>query len=172
MFYDTIKSIIIRNEDEEIESRVAKFSSDAKKEWIRMFNEMSLIQNSEEENEYLKSMYPKQKSYIPRFACLIHVFNDFYNDGGNAMEITKESILKAEKLSKYFIATAKKIKINAVEVFDIKSTIKGGSTNYDKVRLIFEKDKDFNRTQIAELLGVSRQTILRFLKDIDKSTVT
>lgn len=172
MFYDTIKSIIIRNEDEEIESRVAKFSSYAKKEWIRMFNEMSLIQNSEEENEYLKSMYPKQKSYIPRFACLIHVFNDFYNDGGNAMEITKESILKAEKLSKYFIATAKKIKINAVEVFDIKSTIKGGSTNYDKVRLIFEKDKDFNRTQIAELLGVSRQTILRFLKDIDKSTVT
>ena len=88
------------------------------------------------------------------------------------MEITKESILKAEKLSKYFIATAKKIKINAVEVFDIKSTIKGCSTNYDKVRLIFEKDKDFNRTQIAELLGVSRQTILRFLKDIDKSTVT
>lgn len=172
MFYDTIKSIIIRNEDEEIESRIAKFNQEAKKEWIRMFNEMSIIQNSEEENEYLKSMYPKQKSYIPRFACLIHVFDDFYNDGGNALEITKDSVLKAEKLSKYFIATAKKIKINAVEVFDIKTTLKGGSTNFEKVKLIFEKDADFNRTQIAELLGVSRQTILRFLKDIDKTTVT
>ena len=31
------------------------------------FNEITNYQNSDEENEYLKSMYPKQKSYIPLF---------------------------------------------------------------------------------------------------------
>jgi len=166
MFYDTIKSVIKRNDEDEIESMIAVFDSDAKIEWIRIFNEISNIQNSEEENEYLKSMYPKQKSYIPRFACLIHVFNDFFNEGGNTLLISKESVLKAEKLSKYFIATAKKIKINAVEVFDIKTTLKGGSTNLDKVRLVYEKDNDFNRTQIAELLGISRIQVGRLVKKV------
>lgn len=47
-------------------------------------------------------MYPKQKSYIPRFALLIHVFDEFF-DGGNTLLISKESILKAEKLSKLSI---------------------------------------------------------------------
>ena len=171
-FFDKLKYVIQRDNDNNIIPMTAKFSEDAKKEWVRIFNEITSYQNSDDENEYLKSMYPKQKSYIPRFTLLIHAFDENFSAGGNVLEVSKESVLKAEKLSKYFIATAKKIKINAVEVFDIKTTLKGGSTNFEKVKLIFEKDADFNRTQIAELLGVSRQTILRFLKDIDKTTVT
>lgn len=168
MFYDVIKSAIKRNEDDEIDSHIAKFTTDAKIEWIRMFNEMTEVQNSDEENEYLKSMYPKQKSYLPRFACLIHVFSEFFSEGGNTLEISKESILKAEKLSKYFVATAKKIKINAVEVLDIKTTLKGGSTNIEKVELVYNQNKDFNRTQIAELIGISRMQINRLIKKIEE----
>src|SRR5690606_33884407 len=73
-FYDTIKLLARKNTSEgELSALNAYFDPEAKKEWIRMFNEITQIQNSDEENEYMKSMLPKQKSYIPRFALLIHV---------------------------------------------------------------------------------------------------
>lgn len=165
-FYDTIKSVIQRDKEGNIESLTAKFNEEAKIEWKRIFNEISNFQNDENENEYLKSMYPKQKSYIPRFALVIHAFNEFFSTGGNTLLITKDSVLKAEKLSKYFIATAKKVKVNSVEVSNIKSTAKGGKNNLEKLKLIYEENPDFNRSQTAELLGISRQQVNNLLKKL------
>lgn len=170
-FYDTIKSIIKRDEDADIIPLTAKFSSDAKKEWFRMFNEMTDIQNNEEENEYLKSMFPKQKSYIPRFACLIHVFNDFFSDGGNSLLISKESILKAEKLSKYFVATAKKIKVNSIDVSKLKNTIVQNKGKDEKQKLfqIWKSNALFNRSETAELLGISKRSVFNWVKEFDSA---
>jgi len=166
-FYDTLKGVIKRNQDGIIESLTAKFSEDAKKEWMRIFNDISNFQNDDNENEYLKSMYPKQKSYIPRFALLIHVFDEFFSDGGNTLLISKDSILKAEKLSKYFVATAKKVKINSVEVNNIKATAKKGTNNFEKLKFIYDENPNFNRKQTAELLGISRQQIINLIKKIE-----
>ena len=167
MFYDVLKTIIKRDEEGNIVPLVAKFSDEAKEEWKRIFNEISNYQNSEDENEYLKSMYPKQKSYIPRFCLLIHAFNEFFEvANGNTLLISKESVLKAEKLSKYFIATAKKVKVNSIEVTNIKSTAKGGKSNLDKLKLIYEENPNFNRSQVADLLGISRVSINNMLKKI------
>lgn len=170
-FYDTIKSIIKRDEDGEIISLTAKFSDDAKVEWKRIFNEMTNVQNDEQENEYLKSMYPKQKSYIPRFACLIHVFDEYFSDGGNTLLISKESVLKAEKLSKYFIATAKKIKINSAEVSKLKSTIglNKGKNEKEKLYEIWKENKKFNRSETAELLGISRRSTQNWIKEFESA---
>jgi len=166
-FYDTLKSIIKRDDDGNIKALTAKFSPEAKIEWMRMFNEISNYQNDENENEYLKSMYPKQKSYIPRFSLLIHVFDEFFSTGGNSLLISKESVLKAEKLSKYFIATAKKVKVNSIEVLNIKTTAKNGKNNLEKLKLIYAENNKFNRSHTAELLGVSRQQIINLLKIIE-----
>lgn len=165
-FYDTIKYAIIRDQDGVIVPRTAVFSQEAKKEWVRIFNEITENQNSEEENEYLKSMYPKQKSYIPRFALLIHAFDENFSPGGNVLEISKSSILKAEKLSKYFVSTAKKVKVHSAEVDSIKSVIKMGGSNLEKLKLIYEEDPLFNRTKVAEILGISRMQVGRLLKTI------
>lgn len=168
-FYDTIKSIIKRDDEGDITQLTAKFSEEAKKEWKRMFNEMTDVQNNEEENEYLKSMFPKQKSYIPRFACLIHVFDEFFSEGGNTLLISKDSILKAEKLSKYFIATAKKIKINSVDVSRLKNTITANKGKNEKEKLleIWKSNEKFNRSETAELLGVSRKTLFNWVKEFE-----
>ncbi len=172
-FYDTIKLLARKNTSEgELSSLNAYFDPDAKKEWVRMFNEITQIQNSDEENEYMKSMLPKQKSYIPRFALLIHVFDSFFQyDGYDSLKIKKDSILKAEKLSKYFIANAKKIKIVTKEVSDLKKKAKDGKTNFDKLRLIYEENPDFNRSQVANILGISRQQVLRLLSKIKENEV-
>tara|TARA_R110002049_G_C9175744_1_gene562603 strand:- start:4376 stop:6625 length:2250 start_codon:yes stop_codon:yes gene_type:complete len=170
-FYDTLKSIIKRDEEFNIIPLTAYFSDEAKIEWKRIFNEITDIQNDDGENEYLKSMLPKQKSYIPRFACLIHVFDEFFSEGGNSLCISKESVLKAEKLSKYFVATAKKIKINSVEVSKLKQTISGSKNKNEKEQLkdIWKVNNNFNRSETAELLGVSKRTIFNWVKDFDRA---
>jgi hypothetical protein len=166
-FHQTMKKIIVRDNEDNIKPHEVVFSIDAKKEWVRIFNEITNIQNSDNENEYLKSMYPKQKSYIPRFALLIHLFNDYLDNKG-AHEISKDSILKAEKLSKYFVETAKKVKINQVEVRNIKTTIKPGKTNAEKLKLIFDENPDFNRSKTAELLGISVRQVFNLIKKFEE----
>jgi hypothetical protein len=168
MFFDKINNSIKRDEEGMIISKKSVLSVEAKAEWKRIFNEITNYQNDENENEYLKSMYPKQKSYIPRFALIIHTFDSFLKQAPNheLFLISKESMLKAEKLSKYFIAMAKKIKINSVEVSNIKKTVKEGKTNIEKLQLIYNENPDFNRSKTAELLGISRVQINNLLKKI------
>jgi transcriptional regulator with PAS, ATPase and Fis domain len=113
-------------------------------------------------------MYPKQKSYIPRFALLIHIFSSNFDEKVNVLEVTKDSILKAEKLSNYFIMNAKKIKIEAAELKDIKSAMKGAETTYDKLLSIYKSDANFNRTKVAEQLGISRQQVINLIKKIEE----
>lgn len=168
--YDSLKAIIKRDNEGNIIPLTSKFTPDAKKEWVRIFNEITNYQNSDEENEYLKSMYPKQKSYIPRFALLIHVLTDYFNPGENILQVSKESILKAEKLSKYFVETAKKVKFNSIEIEEIKNTTKQGKSNLEKVKIIYNENKDFNRSKTAEVLGISRQQLLRLIKKIESET--
>lgn len=170
-FYDAIKKDIIkRNIEMEIEPIIADFSDDAKIEWIRIFNDITNIQNSDEENEYMKSMLPKQKSYIPRFALILNTIDCFYSDNNDVSTISKESILKAEKLSKYFIAMAKKIKVNTVEVSDIRKNIyqnKDKSVR-DKFTALYKENPKLKKKEVADMLGVSRQTIYDFIKDLEK----
>ena len=167
--YETFKTFVKRNEEGEITPTTLKFSSEAKIEWKRIFNKITNIQNDHDENEYLKSMYPKQKAYIPRFALLIHAFDSFFNEDINLLEISKESILKAEKLSHYFINTAKKIKVESNEVTELKTQMKSSTNNGEKIKAIYMSDKDFNRSKVAEMLGISRQQVIRIVKKLEQN---
>lgn len=167
-FFQTLKSKLLKRDNEgRIQTQLSKFDKEAKIEWKRIFNKITEHQNNEDENEYLKSMYPKQKSYIPRFALLIHLFSSAFEDNVNSMEISKESILKAERLSDYFVMNAKKIKIEATEIKDLKTASKGVENTFDKLKAIHSADPHFNRSKVAELLGVSRVQIQRLIKKIE-----
>ena len=134
---------------------------------LRIFNEITDKQNNDEENQYLKSMYPKQKSYIPRFALLIHVFDCYFDDKVIHAEIGKESILKAEKLSEYFVNNAKKVKVDSSETSELKNTMKRAETVQEKFKAIYNANPDFNRSKVAELLSVSRSTIYKYIKQME-----
>lgn len=166
-FFDSVKNKAIKRDgDGNIIPNVLKFGAEAKIEWIRIFNEITTSQNSETENEYLKSMYPKQKSYIPRFALLIHVFSAIGEFNYNLNVISKESILKAEKLSKYFTAMAKKVKFDSIEIAEIKKVLKtnDGKNNKDKFLALYNQNPDLNKKEVSELLGVSLQMIYKYMK--------
>ena len=143
------------------------FSEEAKKLWVEKFNEITKKQNSDEENEYFKSMYPKQKSYIPRFSFLLNILNSFFNEDVFVEEIHKMSMEGAIKLSDYFVATAKKIKFENKQVDDIKKSINRKSLSiHDKIKDAYMANPNFNRSQLAEILDVSRQTIYNYVKKI------
>lgn len=167
-FFNTINQGIERTEGD-IVSRTIKMDSASKKEWVRIFNKITDSQNNDDENQYLKSMYPKQKSYIPRFALLIHVFDCYFNEFKGVLTLSKESILKAERLSDYFVNNAKKVKIDSSETNELKTIINKEKNSIDKIKSIYLADKDFNRTKAAELIGVSRQQVIRIVNKIEEN---
>lgn len=167
-FYQFIKKERIQyNEENEILPYICYLTKDAKKEWKRIFNDITNTQNSEYENEYMKSMLPKQKSYIPRFMLLLHIF-EYYDNKFNDMQlISKETVLKAEKLSKYFVTMAKKIKIDSATYLDAKNIIikNKEKSNKEKTVEILKNNPEISKKEIAELLGVSLQMVYKYLKD-------
>ena len=171
-FYETLKGNIKFTEDFEIEPHTAVFTADAKKEWIRIHDEIIDLQNSDTENEYMKSMLPKQLSYIPRFSLIINVLKSNEDKERPFTTIDKDSVLKAEKLSRYFIAMAKKIKTTSTERQSIKSTLNDnkGKSDYDKFLAIYKQDKHISKTELAEILNKSRQSIYNYIKKYEKNT--
>jgi hypothetical protein len=165
-FFDSVSYITKRDKEGNIAPVTCRFTDEAKAEWIRIFNQITSRQNSDDENEYLKSMYPKQKTYIPRFAILIHLFDSYFN-GGISEKISKESLLKAERLSRYFVETAKKVKKKGEELNKLKS-LSAGNPVYKAVEEAYNNDPEFNRSSLAEILGVSRRTIIRHVQDLQK----
>ena len=82
------------------------------------------------------------------------------------MIVSKDSILKAEKLSKYFISMAKKIKIDSSEKNDAKKIIKNNEnkSNKDKYNEIMKVNPDMSKREIAEMLNISVQMIYKYDK--------
>ncbi len=165
--YDSFKSLINYNADNEIEPYVCSFTPEAKDEYKRIHHNLSDLQESPMENEYMKSMLPKQKSYVLRFSLIINTLASI-TDNRELTIIQKDSVLKAEKLSNYFIAMAKKIKGSSKERNDMKSLMAGKISNYDKFKSAYSKNKNLKKTDLAELLGVSRKTIYKYIKEYDK----
>jgi hypothetical protein len=149
----------------EIESRIIRFDSLADIEWERIFNNITDLQNSDDISEYVKSMLSKQKAYVPRFALLINTLWSF-ETGKDFDFVTKESLLKAEKLSNYFIAMSKKIKVSSLESNELSEIIRSmkNESIEKKIEMINKTIPDFNRSELAELLNVSRTTIYKHLK--------
>jgi len=170
-FYDHVKARMLDyDEDREIKPHTAVLTPDARKEWQRMFNDITDVQNSDDENEYMKSMLPKQKSYIPRFALLVHVL-DYYMDMMNKdpYKVTKESILKAEKLSKYFIQMAKKVKVNNMDEAEMKTIIVNNKdkSKFDIFKEMYQTNPNIKVSDASNILGVSRQMIYKYKTEID-----
>lgn len=168
-FYDEIKNKILEIKFDSIVPLLVRFDEEADKEWERIFNNISDMQNSDEVNEYVKSMLSKQKSYVPRFALILHCLN-CYTTGTPFGWVDKKTILDAEKLSNYFIAMSKKIKTNMIENGELRDIVRSmkGSSNAEIVKMCHESNPDFNRVELAELLNISRQAIYKHLKQTSK----
>jgi hypothetical protein len=176
-FFEFVQARLVNyNEEGEVTPQIAELSPEAKMEWERIFNKITEAQNSDEENEYMKSMLPKQKTYVARFALLIHCLHCFFNrrPENEYLIISRDSILKAERLSDYFVSMAKKIKVSSLEVNDVRKIVKNNSqkSTQETFNEIYKVNKKIDKKLIAETLGVSLRTIYRFIKEYDLTNVS
>jgi len=130
----------------------------------RIHDKITDIQNSDSENEYMKSMLPKQKSYIPRFALLLNTINE-----DTTTLISKQSIIHAEKLSEYFVNMAKLVKQDVRERLDLVKVSQAGFTPFEKFKAMYKSNPEINRTTASELLEVSRQTVMNWIKKLEET---
>jgi len=166
-FYEAIKMIIVFDEENEINPNVAIFSEDAKIEWVRIFNNITKQQNSDETPEFLKSFLAKQKSYVARFSLIINTINALHN-GLDFLTISKDAMLSAEKLSNYFIEMNKKMVTENKQISEDKiifETTKG--TKEDKIMAILTSNPDTNKTELAKKLGISRKTLYKYITSLN-----
>jgi len=168
-WYDMVlKRMINIIDNVEEDRKKVTFCTNAKKMWIKKFNEISDKQNSEDENEYFKSMYPKQKSYIPRFALILHIIHCSVNPDYDIAVISEQAMDGAIRLSDYFVAHAKKIKLDTKVTEDLGNVVIGHNSIFEKVKAAYNNDKEFNRSKLADLLSVSRMTIARYVNELKK----
>jgi hypothetical protein len=167
-FFNELRSNVTRWDDSgKVKYDIAELTKEAEKEQIRIHDKFTDIQNSDNHDEYLKSIYPKQKNYLFRFALIIHVFDSFILDKDYLL-ISKESILKAEKLCDYFIKMATKVKLLKEESSELGAIIKknrDSKNNKEIIKLINESNPNFNKKELASLLHVSRQYIYNSIKN-------
>jgi len=156
------------DENDEIVPHVIKFNDESEREWVRIHDKITNMQNSDDENEYMKSMLPKQKTYIPRFALLLNTLWSVTDTSYPYQQVKKESILRAERLSEYFINMAKLVKQDARQKTDLKNISKDKVNVFDKFKAMYEADKKLNKSVAAEMLDVSRTTIYGWVKTIEK----
>lgn len=169
-FYEVIMNHVIDHDEEgEIKPRVAVMSKEAFELYDAEHKKITDQENDEEVNQYLKSMLPKQKAYIARFALIIHLFNDYFVES-NPLEVSKESMIKAIKLSEYFIENAKKVKSDSIKVNEIKSVLgqNRNKTNQEKFEALYKANPSVCKKEAAEQLGVSIQMIYRYIKALEK----
>lgn len=167
-FFRSVRESIVRfDTDDEIDPYIAEMTPGAKLQWKRIFNKITAMQNDDNENEYMKSMLPKQKSYIPRFALLINTLSSYHYRNDDITTITEESMLSAERLSDYFIYMAKKIKVDSAESKEIKKVISMSKADKkETVVAIFQANPQVNKSKLAEQFSVSRVTINEWLKSV------
>lgn len=168
-FYNTIKNdFVIYDPDGEILSKVVPFSEGAKNKWIKVFNEITSYQNSDSENEYMKSMYPKQKSYIPRFALLLNTLYAYDDTTTSINEISEKAMDGAIELSKYFVLMAKKHKLNTIEYAEVKKVAgkNEDKSTKEKIVEILKKDPSAKAAFISSILGVSKKTVYQYINEI------
>lgn len=165
--YNKIRENLQYNYQDQIDPITVLLTESAKKEWKRIYNKITDIQRSDSETQYFKSMYPKQKRYIPRFALLIHLALNMFDEETDHAFISANTIKKAEKLSDYFVAMAKKVKYSEKVMEKIEKVIekRQDSTFEEKLKALYDSNPKFNRSKAAKILDVSRTTIINKLKE-------
>ena len=163
-FYENTKKSIRFTDDWEIDPIIATFTPKAKDEFIRVQNKLTDSQNSDKENEYMKSMLPKQKAYMARFSLIINTLESLENKQVFRDKIEVESVLKAEVLSDYFITMASKIKSNSLERVKTKGIVDSKKSAYENFKAVYSSNTGMKKTELAELLNVSRVQIYNYIK--------
>ena len=165
-FYQSVKRNIKYNEGGSVESTIARFTPEAFQEYLRIDKDITAIQEGDDEAENMKSMLPKIKGYIVRFALLINTLASHSDKNVIRGEVGMDSLLKAEKLYKYFVAMNKKLVNASYKRNRSKIFMDSKKSSEENFKAIYKKNPSVTSKELAILIGVSVRTIRRYKNNL------
>lgn len=157
-----------------VEGIEVEFTHAARNLYQKYFNEMTDIENSDNEIEHIKGIVPKLKTYLSRIALLLAGLDQCFTQDSEYVMLDKiepEHIERANKLVHYFLDNARKLKVDSDATDEIERIVmKGGDTVESKFMHIYDvQGGKINQTKVAKTLGVSRQTVGRWVKKMSEN---
>lgn len=154
----------------DIKPYIVNLKADAYEVLVKVLDEYTDRQNSENEPEMFKSMLAKIKTYVPRLALILHFTKQFFEGRPVLESIEMNTVLDAYELTEYFISQFKRIKVDSLanrEVYNIKKG-KANENNTETFTKIFKQidPSKINKSQLAKQFNVSRVTIDNWIKKI------
>ena len=170
--YAHIRNDIMEVDEEgDVKSKFIRFDADARIEIGRIMDKITDRQNSEDESESTKSILPKQKTYLPRFAILLHVLECYDNGEIVTSDISKDTVLKAERLVDYFIGMAERVMQDSMDYNKLRASAsdKVVKSDADRFAAMYAVNPNMKKTEAAKLLKVSRSQIYNWVREIEKA---
>lgn len=170
--YAHIRNDIMEVDEEgDVKSKFIRFDANARIEIGRIMDKITDRQNSEDESESTKSILPKQKTYLPRFAILLHVLECYDNGEVVTSDISKDTVLKAERLVDYFIAMAERVMQDSMDYNKLRASAsdKVVKSDADRFAAMYAVNPNMKKTEAAKLLKVSRSQIYNWVREIEKA---
>ena len=142
--------------------KIVEYTPEAYKKFEEIHTEITDRERGDSDELEIKSMFPKQKGYLSRFALLINTLNSLSDDAISRDVISLDSVLKAEKLFHYFVSMKKKILSESQKRSIAKSIVKKGTDPYTNFKALIKSNPNMKNKDIAEALRVSGKTITRY----------
>lgn len=167
--FSHVKGDIQLDDDGDVISEYLDFSEDGTQRLLEVMNEMTALENSDDTTETMKSILPKQKTYIPRFCLDLHVLENYSNGEVLNSPIEATTVDKAYSVSKYFVAMANKVLGNSIDYQKLRESLvnKDSLSDVEKFTKMYEINPDLNKAETARMLKVSRQTVYNWVKEME-----
>ena len=156
------------DEEGEVITETYTLTPDAYNSWKAKANAFVDMQNDDKYNQRIKSVLPKMKTYLGRFALICH----HLSADKNSNKVSVESMEKAGKLVTYFLNNAIRVLSDRVKTSNIKTvlgSLKAISSTTDKVKAVYKSGLPFTNIELAKEIGVSTKTVSRTLAKIKEN---
>jgi hypothetical protein len=149
---------------DERDTKVLEMDNTCKEIYYAFEEWLTDIQNDENESAVIRGYISKLKSYHPRFVLILTLM-DMFSDGLEA-EVTPEIMHRAEKVTKYFLSTARAVFAESEENREIKQVMKfnGGKTKAEMIELLSKKG--YRNTEIAKVCKCSKAYVSKVLTSL------
>jgi hypothetical protein len=126
------------------------------------------IQASDDITESFKNYLSKSKTYLPRFALLLSLFDYMFIDK-QPLVVNKSHIDRADKIMQYFIESARMIFTDAEKTSEINDVMgaKRGMTKIEHI--IHLQSTGFKNIDIARMVKVSKSYVGKVINEHQKS---
>lgn len=169
-FYYSVKALMVKDDEgDEVKAKLLTIEKKrAKQRVVKAINTIAQRQRSPDEPVYVQGMLSKQRAYLYRFSLLLQVLWNHYNDKPLDSQIQAEAVEGAEKLVNYFVAMSKKVTQQGRDQGELEERVHGlkGKSAQDKFKAMYQADPGLNKTHAADVLGVTRQTIINWSKTL------